>query len=89
MAETTKRTYTKKTAQNGEQKTVAKKPGKPRQSIARLTAKTVARTAVRRTITGIFGSGLVGSLLGVIASQGIKQTDKVAYNDDFGVFHKK
>lgn len=87
---TKKRTYTKKATDNSKtEKLNAKKPGRKPQSIARLTAKTVARTAVRRTITGIFGNGLIGSLLGTVASYGVRQTDKVEYNEDFGIFHKK
>lgn len=96
MSEPVKRKYTKKanntkkaTDENKTSKLTAKKPGRQPQSIARLTAKTVARTAVRRTITGIFGNGLIGSLLGTVASYGVKQTDKVSYNEDFGMFHKK
>lgn len=90
MAETNtkKRTYTKKPVAT-ESATPKKKVGRKPQSIARLTAKTVARTAVRRTITGIFGNGLIGSLLGTVASYGVRQTDKVEYNEDFGIFHKK
>lgn len=89
---TKKRTYTKKPVATDNSKTEklnAKKTGRKPQSIARLTAKTVARTAVRRTITGIFGNGLIGSLLGTVASYGVRQTDKVEYNEDFGIFHKK
>lgn len=85
---TKKRTYTKKKVAQ-ETATPKKKTGRKPQSIARLTAKTVARTAVRRTITGIFGNGLIGSLLGTVASYGVRQTDKVEYNEDFGIFHKK
>ena len=91
MAETNtkKKQYTKKSTDSSKNETPKKKVGRKPQSIARLTAKTVARTAVRRTITGIFGNGLIGSLLGTVASYGVRQTDKVEYNEDFGIFHKK
>ena len=91
MAETNtkKRTYTKKATDSSKTETPKKRPGRKPQSLGRLTAKTVARTAVRRTITGIFGNGLIGSLLGTVASYGVRQTDKVEYNEDFGIFHKK
>ena len=87
MSEIAKKTNTKKTTN----KTTAKPKavGRPKQSLARIGAKTVARTFARRAVTGMFGNGLVGALLGTLVSQGIKQTDKVEYNKDFGIFHKK
>lgn len=96
MPETKKRTYTKKantakkaTNEVKTEKLNAKKPGRKPQSLARVATKTIARTAVRRTITGIFGNGLLGTLLGSVASYGVRQTDKIEYNQDFGMFHKK
>ena len=60
-----------------------------KQSIGRLTAKQATRTTINRFITSTLGSGLLGSLCKTLASQAIKQTDKIEYDKDFGVFHKK
>ena len=60
-----------------------------KQSIGRLTAKQATRTTVNRLITSTLGNGLIGALCKTLASQAIKQTDKIEYDKDFGVFYKK
>ena len=79
----------KKNVEKTTETKVAKKPvGRPKQSLARVGTKAIARTVARRTVTGIFGTGLLGSIMNAVVSTGIRQTDKIKYNDDFGVFHK-
>lgn len=57
-----------------------------RQSLVKLAAKSTARTAANRAITDSVGTGLVGSLLKVLFSQAVKQTDKyeIHKDDSFG-----
>lgn len=86
-----KKNTTKTTKPKAEKKesASAKKPGKPRQSVARIGVKAIARTTARRAVTGFLGNGLLGSVAGALVSFAIRQTDKVEYNQDFGIFHKK
>lgn len=60
-----------------------------RQSVARLAAKQMARTSAKRAANDLLGGGIFGAIAGVLISNVVKQTDKVIYNKDFGVWHKK
>ena len=58
-----------------------------RQSITRLTTKSIARTTVNRAIVDNVGNGLLGSIMKVLASQAIKEADKykVSKDKDFDI----
>ena len=60
-----------------------------RQSVGRLAAKQVARTTAKRAANDLLGGGIFGAIAGVLISSVVKQTDKVIYNKDFGVWQKK
>lgn len=60
-----------------------------RQSVTRLAAKQVARTTAKRAANDLLGGGIIGAIAGVLISSVVKQTDKVIYNKDFGVWQKK
>lgn len=60
-----------------------------RQSVVRLAAKQVARTTAKRAANDLLGGGIIGAIAGVLISSVVKQTDKVIYNKDFGVWQKK
>lgn len=60
-----------------------------RQSVGRLAAKQVARTTAKRAANDLLGGGIFGAIAGVLISNVVKQTDKVIYNKDFGLWQKK
>lgn len=60
-----------------------------RQSVSRLAAKQIARTTAKRAANDLLGGGIFGAIAGVLISNVVKQTDKIIYNKDFGVWHKK
>ena len=60
-----------------------------RQSVGRLAAKQIARTTAKRAANDLLGGGIIGAIAGVLISNVVKQTDKIIYNKDFGVWHKK
>lgn len=60
-----------------------------RQPVARLAAKQIARTTAKRAANDLLGGGIFGAIAGVLISSVVKQTDKVIYNKDFGVWQKK
>lgn len=60
-----------------------------KQSVGRLAAKQMARTTAKRAANDLLGGGIFGAIAGVLISSVVKQTDKVIYNKDFGVWQKK